>query len=60
MLAALSLDDAEISRIGRNARERTLDQHTSAHRAAELCRLLEDVHRPQIAPSQSLHQMMEA
>jgi spore maturation protein CgeB len=39
-LAALDLDDAEIARIGRAARERVLDQHTSAHRARELEGLL--------------------
>jgi spore maturation protein CgeB len=36
-LAALDLDDAQISRIARAARERVLDQHTSDHRARELC-----------------------
>jgi spore maturation protein CgeB len=40
-VAALELDDAELTRIGRNARERTLDEHTSAHRASELTRLIE-------------------
>ena len=37
-LAALDLDPAEIARIARAAHERVLDQHTSDHRAAELCR----------------------
>ncbi len=39
-LAALDLDDAERGRIARAARERTLDEHTSDHRAAALLRLL--------------------
>lgn len=36
VLAALDRDDAELARIGRAARERTLTEHTSAHRATEL------------------------
>jgi spore maturation protein CgeB len=40
---ALALSDAELTRIARAARERTLDQHSSARRAAELVALLEDV-----------------
>lgn len=39
--AALSLGDGELARIGRAARERTLAEHTSAHRAAELVALIE-------------------
>jgi spore maturation protein CgeB len=39
--AALDLSDAEIARIGRAAQDRTLSEHTSAHRAAELLRILE-------------------
>lgn len=39
-LAALDLDDGELARIGRRARERTLAEHTSDHRAAELLDLL--------------------
>ncbi len=35
-LNALSLSDAELASIGRNARQRTLDCHTSDHRATEL------------------------
>jgi spore maturation protein CgeB len=42
-LAALELDDATLKRIGSAARERTLAEHTSDHRAAELVRHLEDV-----------------
>jgi spore maturation protein CgeB len=41
VLAAVDTDDAEIGRIAKAARERTLDQYTSVHRANELCRLLE-------------------
>jgi spore maturation protein CgeB len=41
-IAALERDDAELTRIGRLARERTLDEHTSAHRAAALTRILEE------------------
>lgn len=40
VLRALELDDAELRRIGQRARERTLDQHTSHHRARELLHLL--------------------
>jgi spore maturation protein CgeB len=39
--AALDLSDAEIGRIAKDARERTLAEHTSAHRAAELLRSLQ-------------------
>jgi spore maturation protein CgeB len=40
---ALALGDGELTRIARAARERTLDEHSSAVRAAELIALLEDV-----------------
>jgi len=40
-LAALALTDDELQRIAKRARERTLDQHSSARRASELIRLLE-------------------
>jgi spore maturation protein CgeB len=39
-LAALDLPEAELRRVGAAARERVLDEHTSAHRAAELEALL--------------------
>ena len=42
VLRALNLDDVELQRIGTAARERTLAEHTSAHRARELIALLED------------------
>jgi spore maturation protein CgeB len=37
-LAALDLDPAQVARIACAAHERVLDEHTSDHRAAELCR----------------------
>jgi spore maturation protein CgeB len=40
-LAALDLDEAELRRIGRAGRERTLAEHTSDHRAGELIALLQ-------------------
>jgi len=40
-LAALDLDEAERARIARRARERTLAEHTGAHRAADLLAALE-------------------
>lgn len=40
-LDALELSDSELQRIGQAARERTLAEHTSAHRARELIALLE-------------------
>ena len=47
-LAALDLPDAELAAIARAARERTLDQHTSDHRAGELLRLLEPAAAPRL------------
>jgi spore maturation protein CgeB len=40
-VAALDLDRGELAMIGRAARERVLDEHTSDHRARELVRLIE-------------------
>jgi spore maturation protein CgeB len=40
-LTALAMDDSELLRIARRARERTLEQHTSRIRAGELVALLE-------------------
>jgi spore maturation protein CgeB len=40
-LAALEMDDVQLSRIARRARERTLDQHSSSQRAIDLIELLE-------------------
>jgi spore maturation protein CgeB len=46
-IAALEMDDSELRRIGQQARERTLAQHTSAIRAAQLERILEEAHSSQ-------------
>lgn len=40
-LAAMDMSDAQLQSIGRAARERTLDEHTSRHRAAQLISHLE-------------------
>jgi spore maturation protein CgeB len=40
-VAALELTDAELRRIGQRARQRALEEHTAAHRAAELVGLLD-------------------
>ncbi|HVT55034.1 MAG TPA: glycosyltransferase [Xanthobacteraceae bacterium] len=45
-LAILDLPEEEIRRVARAAKERTLDEHTSAHRARELIGLLERARRP--------------
>ena len=45
-LAALDFDEAERLRIARRARERTLEEHTGARRAAELVAALEAVRAP--------------
>jgi spore maturation protein CgeB len=42
-IGALQMPDAELARIGRQARERTLAQHTADNRAAELAAAIEDV-----------------
>ena len=46
LMAALDLPDAELRRIGANARERVLADHTSARRAEELVALLGEARRP--------------
>ena len=43
VLAAINLPDAELARLGRCARERVLDEHTSGHRAGQLLALLADM-----------------
>ncbi|HET8746630.1 MAG TPA: glycosyltransferase [Ramlibacter sp.] len=48
-LDALDLEDAQLERIARAARERVLAQHTSDHRAAELEDLLERARTPALA-----------
>jgi spore maturation protein CgeB len=45
-VAALGIGAGELRQIARAARERTLDEHTAAHRAAEFERLLEQARRP--------------
>lgn len=45
-LAALDTDDASLRRIAARARERTLAEHTGAHRAAELVAALETARTP--------------
>ncbi|TIQ36162.1 MAG: glycosyltransferase [Mesorhizobium sp.] len=42
VVAALDLSDGELEALRRRARERVLDEHTSAHRATELDRILND------------------
>jgi spore maturation protein CgeB len=42
-LAAMALPHADLARIGRLARERTLDEHTASRRARELIALLDGV-----------------
>jgi spore maturation protein CgeB len=41
IVGALELDDSELVSMARRARERTLEEHSSSRRAAELIRLLE-------------------
>jgi spore maturation protein CgeB len=45
-IAALDMDDAQLQAIGRAARERTLDEHTSMHRARSLLGMLEELRSP--------------
>jgi spore maturation protein CgeB len=49
-IAALDMDDAELARIARAGRERTLTEHTSSKRAAELVALLDSIHPRVCAP----------
>ncbi|MDB6084217.1 MAG: hypothetical protein JWN43_2098 [Gammaproteobacteria bacterium] len=51
-LAALELSDGHIRRLGTAARERTLDCHTSAHRARELVARIEE---PRVSGTASAH-----
>ncbi|MBV9533448.1 MAG: glycosyltransferase family 1 protein, partial [Bradyrhizobium sp.] len=53
VLAALERDDRELQRIAARARERTLEQHSSAKRARELVELLEGSRR---APQPALQE----
>ena len=43
VLAAMDRGDAELARVGRTARERVLDEHTSDHRAGQLLGLLAEI-----------------
>jgi spore maturation protein CgeB len=55
-LAALDLDATTLQRIGRAARDRTLAQHTSMHRARLLLRYIEEIagaDERQVAPTRS-------
>lgn len=49
-LAALSLDRGALARMARQARMRTLDEHTSAHRARELIAVVRGDFRPTPQP----------
>jgi spore maturation protein CgeB len=51
-LAALDLDDVEVRRIARAARERTLAEHTSDRRAEELERILDGARAPVSEPAE--------
>jgi spore maturation protein CgeB len=51
VLAALELDDRELRHIADLARERTLEQHSSAKRARELVQLLEQASRRDVTRS---------
>jgi spore maturation protein CgeB len=46
-LTALDISDAELQAIRRAARERTLDEHTSYHRALSLVRYLDELDSPE-------------
>jgi spore maturation protein CgeB len=61
-LAAMDMSDAELQAIRRSARERTLDEHTSHHRALSLIRHLDELDSPaQIyAPHLSEHAFQAA
>lgn len=52
-LAALDLDDAEMWRIARSARERTLAEHTSDRRAEELERIIDTASAPLAEPAEA-------
>jgi spore maturation protein CgeB len=47
VLAALEMSDADLARQAKLARERTLAEHTSAHRAREMVRMIENAAVPQ-------------
>ncbi len=41
VIRALNLEEDELTRIGKASQQRALEQHTAAHRAAELVSLIE-------------------
>ncbi len=47
VIHALEQSPQDLANISRLARERTLEEHTASHRAAELERILADAYRPQ-------------
>ncbi|HXS73214.1 MAG TPA: glycosyltransferase [Rhodanobacteraceae bacterium] len=62
-LAAIDLPDAALQRIGARARERTLAEHTSTHRARQLIDMLEQTALERAAPAcsaQPISAQMEA
>jgi hypothetical protein len=50
IVAALNATDAEIFRLGKAARERTLSEHTSDHRASEMLHAIEEARTPLQTP----------
>jgi spore maturation protein CgeB len=50
VVEALEMSDAQLDRMAAAARERVLSEHTSAHRAAQLERLLENAVGPEFEP----------
>jgi spore maturation protein CgeB len=49
VLAALELDDAQLSRIAHAARERILTEHTGAKRAHQFEKIMEKIHAAELA-----------
>ena len=54
-LDAIDLPDATLQQIGQSARERTLAEHTSMHRARQLVALLEQTAYERAAPARNTH-----
>jgi hypothetical protein len=60
-LTALDVSDAQLQAIRRAARERTLDEHTSYHRALSLVRYLDELDAPeQMYSAQLLERSFQA
>jgi len=53
LMAALDLEETALRRVGSAARERTLAQHTSMHRAVELTGLVERTWQPEVLMEES-------